>query len=62
MRALIKHHAGVGLKFVDRPKPVPGPRDVLIRVKKVGICGTDRHIWEWDDWAAGRIPVGIITG
>lgn len=62
MRALVKHHAGVGLKFVDRPKPVPGPRDVLIRVKKVGICGTDRHIWEWDDWAAGRIPVGIITG
>jgi threonine 3-dehydrogenase len=35
---------------------------VLIRVKKVGICGTDRHIWEWDKWAAGRIPVGIITG
>jgi len=63
MRALIKHHAGPELKFVaDRPKPVPGPRDVLIRVSKVGICGTDRHIWEWDAWAAGRIPVGIVTG
>ncbi len=63
MRALVKHHAGEGLKFVaDRPRPVPGPRDVLIRVKKVGICGTDRHIWEWDAWAAGRIPVGIVTG
>jgi len=63
MRALIKHHAGTELKFVsDRPRPVPGPRDVLIRVKKVGICGTDRHIWEWDAWAAGRIPVGIVTG
>jgi threonine 3-dehydrogenase len=35
---------------------------VLIKVRKVGICGTDRHIWEWDDWAASRIPVGIITG
>lgn len=63
MRALIKHHAGPELQFVpNRPKPTPGPRDVLIRVKKVGICGTDRHIWEWDDWAAGRIPVGIVTG
>ena len=63
MRALIKHHAGTELKFVnDRPKPKPGPRDVLIRVTHAGICGTDRHIWEWDQWAAGRIPVGIITG
>lgn len=63
MRALIKHHAGPGLKFIAaHPKPTPGPRDVLIRVKKVGICGTDKHIWEWDDWAAGRIPVGIVTG
>lgn len=63
MRSLIKHHAGEGLKFdPSRPKPVPGPRDVLIKVKKAGICGTDRHIWEWDQWAAGRIPVGIVTG
>lgn len=63
MRALIKHHAGVGLQFVpNRPKPAPGPRDVLIKVNKVGICGTDRHIWEWDAWAASRIPVGIVTG
>lgn len=63
MRALIKHHAGPELQFVaDRARPTPGPRDVLIRVRKAGICGTDRHIWEWDDWAAGRIPVGIVTG
>ena len=63
MRALFKHHAGVGLKFdANRPKPVCGPRDVMIRVSKAGICGTDRHIWEWDDWSAGRIPVGIVTG
>lgn len=63
MRALYKHHAGVGLKFdPERAKPACGPRDVLIRVSKVGICGTDRHIWEWDQWAAGRIPVGIVTG
>jgi threonine 3-dehydrogenase len=62
MRALIKHHAGPELKLVDRPTPELGPRDVLIRVLKAGICGTDRHIWEWDAWAAGRIPVGITTG
>lgn len=63
MRALFKHHAGEGLAFTtDRPIPEIGPRDVLIRVHKAGICGTDRHIWQWDEWAAGRIPVGIITG
>ena len=63
MRALVKHHAGPELKFDgQRPRPTMGPRDVLIRVKKAGICGTDRHIWEWDQWAAGRIPVGIVTG
>ncbi len=63
MRALIKHHAGEGLSFQpDHPVPEIGARDVLIRVKKAGICGTDRHIWQWDEWAAGRIPVGIITG
>lgn len=63
MRCLFKHHAGPGLEFDgSRPRPAPGPRDVLIRVKKAGICGTDRHIWEWDHWAASRIPVGIVTG
>lgn len=63
MRALIKHHAGPELQFVpDSARPAPGPRDVLVRVSKVGICGTDRHIWEWDAWAASRIPVGIVTG
>ncbi|MEO0513040.1 MAG: L-threonine 3-dehydrogenase [Planctomycetota bacterium] len=63
MRALYKHRAGTELAF-DSTRPIPpvGPRDVLIRVKKTGICGTDRHIWEWDDWAASRIPVGIVTG
>lgn len=63
MRALIKHHAGPGLQMLtDRAIPELGPREVLIRVKKAGICGTDRHIWEWDHWAANRIPVGIVTG
>ncbi len=63
MRCLTKHHSGVGLALSDgHAIPAVGPRDVRIRVKKVGICGTDRHIWEWDEWASNRIPVGIITG
>ncbi|RMH13792.1 MAG: L-threonine 3-dehydrogenase [Planctomycetota bacterium] len=63
MRALYKHHAGEGLAFDPaRAVPTPGPRDVLIQVRKAGICGTDRHIWQWDEWAASRIPVGIVTG
>ncbi|MGQ0628832.1 MAG: L-threonine 3-dehydrogenase [Phycisphaerales bacterium] len=62
MRALHKHHAGPELQLTEKAVPTPGPRDVLIRVKKAGICGTDRHIWEWDAWAASRIPVGITTG
>lgn len=63
MRALVKHRAGEGLTLdAARPRPTVGPLDVLIRVKKAGICGTDRHIWQWDEWAAGRIPVGIVTG
>lgn len=63
MRALFKHHAGTELKLAtDRAVPQPGPREVLIKVNKAGICGTDRHIWEWDAWAASRIPVGIVTG
>ena len=63
MRALYKHHAGPELALsTTKAVPTVGPRDVLIKVKKAGICGTDRHIWEWDAWAAGRIPVGITTG
>lgn len=71
MRALVKARAEVGLTWTpDRPLPTgshgrhgePGPREVLIRVKKAGVCGTDRHIWEWDAWAQSRIPIGIVTG
>ena len=66
MRALVKARAGVGLDYdAHRPVPnggIPGPREVLIRVKKAGVCGTDRHIWEWDAWASSRIPIGIVTG
>ncbi|MEM1184826.1 MAG: L-threonine 3-dehydrogenase [Planctomycetota bacterium] len=63
MRALVKDRPGEGLGFdPSRLRPGVGPREVLIRVKKTGICGTDRHIWQWDEWAASRIPIGIVTG
>jgi threonine 3-dehydrogenase len=62
MKALEKSRAEVGLWMVDAPVPEIGPEDVLIRVKKTGICGTDIHIWQWDEWAARTIPVPMITG
>jgi threonine 3-dehydrogenase len=43
-------------------KPIPGSRDVLIRIKKTAICGTDVHIWNWDSWAQKTIPVPLVTG
>jgi threonine 3-dehydrogenase len=52
MRALVKAAPEVGLRMETRPVPEIGPDDVLIRVRKTGICGTDIHIWQWDDWAA----------
>lgn len=48
--------------MVDAPVPEIGPDDVLIRVNKTGICGTDIHIWEWDDWAQRTVPAPLITG
>ncbi|OHC54466.1 MAG: L-threonine 3-dehydrogenase [Rhodobacterales bacterium RIFCSPHIGHO2_02_FULL_62_130] len=62
MKCLVKSRAEVGLWMETRPIPEIGPEDVLIRVKKTGICGTDIHIWNWDDWAARTVPVGLITG
>ncbi|WVJ71034.1 L-threonine 3-dehydrogenase (plasmid) [Paracoccus marcusii] len=46
----------------DRPVPQIGPSDVLIRVRKTGICGTDVHIWNWDEWAARTVPAPMIIG
>ena len=62
MKALVKAKPEVGLWAEDRAVPEIGPEDVLIRVKKTGICGTDIHIWNWDDWARKTVPVGLITG
>ncbi len=46
----------------DRPIPEIGQDDVLIKITKTGICGTDVHIWNWDDWASNTVPVGLIIG
>ena len=62
MKALEKSKPEEGLWAVQAPVPEIGPDDVLIRVKKTGICGTDVHIWNWDDWAARTVPVPLITG
>ena len=62
MKALAKSKPEVGLWMERAPVPEIGPDDVLIRVKKTGICGTDIHIWNWDDWAARTVPVPLITG
>jgi len=52
MKSLVKAKPEVGLWMQERSIPEIGPEDVLIKVKKTGICGTDIHIWNWDDWAA----------
>ena len=62
MKALVKAKPEPGLWMETRPVPEIGPDDVLIRIRKTGICGTDIHIWNWDDWAARTVPVPLVTG
>ncbi len=62
MHALAKTRPEVGLEMIEADIPQIGPDDVLIRVNKTGICGTDIHIWNWDEWAQRTIPVPLITG
>jgi len=62
MKALVKAKAEPGLWMERVPVPEIGPDDVLIRVRKTGICGTDIHIWNWDDWAQKTVPVPLVTG
>jgi len=62
MKALVKSRAERGVTLADVPQPRPGINDVLIRVRKTGICGTDLHIYEWDAWAQKTIPVPLVIG
>jgi threonine 3-dehydrogenase len=62
MKALVKRESRPGLWLEDVPEPKLGINDVLIRVKKTGICGTDLHIYNWDAWAQRTIPVPMVVG
>src|SRR5580692_2258540 len=62
MKALVKARAERGLWMEEIPQPEYGINDVLIRVRYTGICGTDLHICEWDDWAKATIPVPMAIG
>jgi threonine 3-dehydrogenase len=62
MRALVKHRDQPGLRLEDVPIPAPGPDDVLVKVHTTGICGTDLHIYDWDEWARSNIPAPMTIG
>ncbi|MGD2145472.1 MAG: L-threonine 3-dehydrogenase [Anaerolineae bacterium] len=62
MRALVKKHPEPGLWLEEVPIPQPGINDVLIKIHKTAICGTDVHIWNWDAWAQRTIPVPMVVG
>ncbi|MEL6206449.1 MAG: L-threonine 3-dehydrogenase [Pseudomonadota bacterium] len=62
MRALVKPRPAPELDLATLPVPEIGPDDVLIRVSKTGICGTDIHIWQWDGWAARTVPTPLTIG
>ena len=62
MKALVKAKPEEGIWMEDVPVPAPGANDVLIRVHKTAICGTDIHIYNWDEWARRTIPVPMVVG
>ncbi len=62
MKALVKQEAAPGIWLEDIPEPKVGPNDVLIKIAKTAICGTDMHIYNWDAWAQKTIPVPMAVG
>ena len=62
MKALVKAESSPGLTLADVPVPTIGINDVLIRIDRTGICGTDLHIYDWDAWARKTIPVPMVVG
>ncbi|MFZ9048114.1 MAG: alcohol dehydrogenase catalytic domain-containing protein, partial [Poseidonia sp.] len=51
-----------GFSLETHPVPSPGPNEVLVKSLSTSICGTDIHIWKWDDWSRENVPLGTITG
>lgn len=62
MRALVKHADEPGLRLEELPTPVPGPDEILIAVHSAGLCGTDLHIYQWDEWARQAVPTPMTIG
>lgn len=62
MKALVKSKPEPGIWLTDVPEPKMGHNDVLIKIKKTAICGTDIHIYNWDAWAQQTVPVPLVTG
>ena len=62
MKALVKQFAKEGLWLQEMPEPACGNNDVIVKIKKTAICGTDIHIYNWDEWAQKTIPMPMITG
>ena len=62
MKALVKRHSRQGLWLEDAPDPKIGINDVLIKIARTAICGTDMHIYNWNSWAQATIPVPMVVG
>lgn len=62
MKALVKARAEEGLWMERVPVPEPGSDEVLVKVRKSAICGTDMHIWKWDEWSAKTVPLPMVVG
>lgn len=62
MRALVKTSNARGLSMLDVDEPACGPADIKVRVLRAGLCGTDIHLLEWDEWAAATVTPPLIIG
>lgn len=62
MKALAKLQPEAGIWMTEVDQPAFGPNDLLIKIKKTAICGTDMHIYQWDEWAQNTIPVPMVIG
>ena len=62
MKALSKLYPKPGIWMTEVDPPVPGHNDLLIRIHKTAICGTDMHIYHWDEWSKSTIPVPMVVG
>ena len=62
MKALVKREAAKGIWMEQVPLPEIGPNEVLVKLEKTAICGTDLHIYKWDEWSQRTIKPGLVIG